>query len=254
MQLERRFSGRIMPKIFLPLALWLAGCSLFGNSKSTAELADIHMQLGVRYLNLNKLELARDNLLQAVQEDTGNHQTYNALGVLYERLNQPDNAGKNYAKALSLASDDLSVLNNYGRFLCEHEERAKGLVLLEQAVASPLNDRPWLALTNAGLCEFGLGDQIKAEAYFREALQQSSSYEPALLAMQKLSYQKGDYWAAKGYLQRYLEVGSHTAETLWIAWQVARALGDEGSARDYKRLLVEQFPLSEQAQKINAAP
>ncbi|PPD04318.1 MAG: type IV pilus biogenesis/stability protein PilW [Methylobacter sp.] len=253
MQLDRRLTSKT-PLLVLSLCLGLVGCGGLGGSKSAAELADIHMQLGVRYMNLNKLDSAKENLLQALQEDGGNHQTFNALGVLYERLNQPDSAGKYYEKALSLVSDDLSVLNNYGRFLCEHNEKAKGIKYLEQAVASPLNDRPWLALTNAGLCLLGLGDLIKAEAYFREALQQSADYEPALQAMQNLSYQKGDFWAAKGYLQRYLALANHTAETLWVAWQVERALGNANSAGEYKRLLLEQFPLSEHAKKINAAP
>ena len=68
--------------------------------------------------------------------------------------------------------------------------------------------------------------------------------------MQKIAYEKGDFWAAKGFLQRYLSVADHTAETLWYAAQAERALGNKELAKQYKSLLLEKFPLSNEAKKI----
>ena len=55
---------------------------------------------------------------------------------------------------------------------------------------------------------------------------------------------------AKGFLQRYLGVAAHTPETLWIAAQAERALGNKELAKEYKSLLLEKFPLSNEAKKI----
>ncbi|MDO9142299.1 MAG: type IV pilus biogenesis/stability protein PilW, partial [Methylobacter sp.] len=105
-------------------------------------------------------------------------------------------------------------------------------------------------LTNAGRCQLGMGQKQLAENYFKQALQYNKTYSPALAEMQKIAYQNGDFWASKGYLQRYLGVANHTAETLLFAAQTEQALGNKELAREYKNLLLEKFPLSNEAQKI----
>ncbi|MCK9397164.1 MAG: type IV pilus biogenesis/stability protein PilW [Methylobacter sp.] len=229
----------------------LAACSSASEIKRE-NAGDIHLQLGVRYLGMNKLELAQENLLLAVKQNSDNTQAHNALAFLYEKLNQPDKAKAHYETALNLSPDDLGVKNNFGRFLCEHGEFEEGMGLLSEASSNPLNDRQWLALTNAGRCQLGMGNKQQAETYFRQALQLDSTYAPALSEMQKISYQNGDFWAAKGFLQRYLGVAAHTPETLWIAAQTERVMGNKELAKEYKRLLLEKFPLSNEAKKIAA--
>jgi len=232
------------------LAVILSGCTSSGTNVKSDNPADVHLQLGVRYLNLNKLEVAKENLQKALDIEPGNVQAHNALAFLYEKLNDFDEAHDQYAKAIDLAPDDLGVQNNYGRFLCEHGEYEKGMALLVPASKNALNDRPWLALTNAGRCQLGMRQKQQAEAYFRQALQLNQTYAPALLEMQKLSFEKADYWAAKGFLQRYLSTAEHTSETLWIAIQTERAQGNVELANEYQKLLLEKFPLSDEARKI----
>jgi type IV pilus assembly protein PilF len=227
----------------------LVACGSESNIKSDNP-SDIHLQLGVRYLGMNKLELAKENLLLALKEDSGNAQAHNALAFLYEKLNQYDQSKDHYETALNLTPSDLGVQNNFGRFLCERGEFEKGMALLSQASSNPINDRQWLALTNAGRCQLGMGQKQQAEAYFRQALQLNNAYGPVLSEMQKIAYQNGDFWASKGFLQRYLGVANHTAETLWFAAQAERALGNRELAREYKKLLLEKFPLSNEAKKL----
>lgn len=231
------------------LVVTLLGCGSAGDTKSDNS-GDIHLQLGVRYLGMNKLEVAKENLLQALKNNPDNAQAHNALAFLYEKLNQADKAKEHYETALDLTPDDLGVKNNFGRFLCEHGEFEDGMELLSQASSSPLNDRQWLAFTNAGRCQLGMEKKQQAETYFKQALQLNNAYAPALSEMQKIAYQNSDFWSAKGYLQRYLGVAEHTPETLWFAAQTERALGNKELAKQYKNLLLEKFPLSNEAKKI----
>jgi type IV pilus assembly protein PilF len=227
----------------------LVACSSSSGTKSD-DPGDIHLQLGVRYLSMNKLELARENLLLALKNDSDNAQAHNALAFLYEKLNQTELAKQHYETALNLAPDDLGVQNNLGRFLCEQGQLEAGMTLLAKASSNPLNDRQWMALTNAGRCQLNLGQKQLAENYFKQALQLDNTYAPALSEMQKIAYQNGDFWAAKGYLQRYLGVAAHTSETLWFAALAEHALGNKELAKEYKNLLLEKFPLSNEAKKI----
>jgi type IV pilus assembly protein PilF len=210
----------------------------------------VHLQLGVRYMNLNKLEVAKENLQLALKKDPDNAQVHNAMAFLYEKLNEYDKAKDQYQTALNLTPDDWSVQNNFGRFLCDRGEFEEGMALLTQAISTPLNDKQWLALTNAGRCQMAMKQQQKAKAYFKQALLLNNSYAPALLEMQEISYQSGEYWAAKGYLQRYLSVAPHTSGTLWFAAQTERALGNAELAKEYQNLLLEKFPLSDEAKQI----
>ncbi|GAB6139632.1 type IV pilus biogenesis/stability protein PilW [Methylosoma difficile] len=236
--------------------LFLAGviASLLACTTTTEkkESSDVYMQLGVRYLNMNKLELAKENLEKAVAADSGNLQAHNALAFLYEKIEKYPLAQEHYQKALSINPDDLGIQNNYGRFLCERGEMEKGLALLNKALGNLLNDRAWLALTNAGICQIRMGNRSAAKTYFKQALLLNDAYAPALLEMLKISYLNKAYWPAKGFLQRYVQVANHNAESLWYAMQTEVAIGNPGQARVYQNLLLEKFPFSKEAKQFGA--
>ena len=233
--------------LWLLLATSLSSCALINDYNAEhAEFTRIHLQLGVRYLEMNKLELAKENLQLALEQEPDNIQVQNSIAFLYEKLNNIQLANSHYQTAYTLDPEDWSVQNNYGRFLCEHGKNQQGLELLTKAIATPLNDKPWLALTNAGRCQETLQ---QAKTYFNLALNLNNSYAPALLEMQKISYQNADYWAAKPYLHRYLAVAEQTASSLWFALHTEHALGHNSLAKQYQKELLEKFPLSEEAQK-----
>jgi len=235
----------------LLLAVVLTSCaSSTDNGTKNDDSAGIYLQLGVRYMDLGKLEVAKENLELALKKDPDNTQVHNAFAFLYEKLNDYDQAKKHYELALDVSPDDWSVQNNFGRFLCDRGEYEHGMALLSQAISTQLNDRQWLALTNAGRCQLAMKQKQSAKAYFKQALILNNTYAPALLEMQKISYQSGEYWAAKGYLQRYLSVAVHTSGTLWFGMQTERALGNEALAKEYQNLLLEKFPLSDEAKQI----
>ena len=233
--------------------LGLMACATTDDKKTIeGSTADIYFQLGVRYLNLNKLEIAKENLQHAIRLNNKNAPAFNAMGVLDEKLNKIDAARSHYQIALDLTPDDLSVKNNYGRFLCEQGESEKGMALLMTATKDGLNDRPWLAMTNLGRCYMQLARYKEAEAYFEQALQFNANYPPALLEMQKVNYQQGNFMVAKTYLQRYAQVAEQSPESLLIASQIEGASGNAGMAKHYQTLLITKFPLSAEARRFKS--
>ena len=240
-------------KIFISslVLLGLTACATNEDAKSVeGNAADIYLQLGVRYLNLNKLEIAKENLQHAIRLDSKNAQAFNALAFLDEKLNKIDEARSHYQTAISLTPDDLGVKNNYGRFLCEQNEVEKGMALLTDATNDKLNERPWLAMTNLGRCYMQLAKYPQAQTYFEQALQLNQNYSPALLEMQKVNYQQGNFSAAKVYLQRYAQISEPSAESLLIAAQIEGASGNLGMAKHYETLLLTKFPLSAEAKRF----
>jgi len=217
------------------------------------ELAEINLELGVRYISMGMLSVAKKKLETALDQDPKNAGIYNAFGVLYERLQQNEIALEYYKKAMSLDANNFSIKNNYGRYLCESGDFQTGMEYLKAALAMPFNNRKWLAHTNVGICELKIGKQQLAEDNFRHALQLNKGFSPALFEMQKISYRTGKYMSARAFLERYLAVAKHTPETLWYGVQTERALGNQELSEKYREKLFSQFPASKEAQQLRTA-
>lgn len=253
------YQGRLVGSLacFLCCLVLLAGCasgSKRGSSKpSREENAQLNLHMGVRYMDLGMLKVAQSKLEKAKALDPDNADVDNALGVFHERIGQTDEASRYFEKAMSLNPDDPGIKNNYGRFLCENGQYEEGMRLLNEAAEMPLNDRKWFALTNLGLCEVRLNHLPEAEKSLRKALDVQPGYAPALLEMQRISYEKREYMSARAFLERYLSVAEHTPESLWVAIQTERALGNRALTEKYQQQLLSMFPTSEKAQKIEKA-
>lgn len=250
--------NRILSKAAIyGLAAVIGGCGLLpnlgGDGMTHAEKAVLNMQMGTRYLELGMLEDAKGKLETALDLDSGNGDIHNAMAIFYEQIKEYPEAEQYYESALRRKSDSFDIKNNYGRFLCERGNYAKGIAMLQEALAEPMNNRQWHALTSLGLCYVKQNDLQRGEEYLRQALQLQGDYPPALLEMQKLSYQNRQYMSARAFLERYLAVGNHTPETLWLAFQTERSLGNRSMAEEYRRLLLNSFPASQEAQDIKNA-
>lgn len=226
-----------------------------GSSESMTkeEKALLNLQMGVRYLDMGMLEVAKQKLDTALKLDSRNADIHNALADFYERIHEVESADDHYETAVDLSPDNFSIRNNYGRFLCDRGKFAEGIGLLQQSLDLPLNNRKWFALTNMGICYLKQNNAQLAESYFRQALQVDSTYSAALLEMMKISYQNGNYMSARAFLERYLGPARHTAETLWYAMQTERALGNEVMSLQYLDQLLLSFPASKEAQQAKTA-
>jgi len=245
-------------KVFLIVLVSLFATACVSNRPAKEEMsnekrAELFLQMGGRYLEMDMLKTAKEKLESAEQLDSNNASVHNLLGVLYERLKQYSKASQQYELANTLDNDNASIKNNFGRFLCERGDTQAGMALLKGALAMPLNSRQWFAYTNLGRCELRSGNQDAAEQHFRLALQANKSYAPALVEMQKISYRLGKYMSARAFLERYLAVGKHSAETLWYAVQTERSLGNEKLVKAYRESLFRLFPGSKEAEQLKTA-
>lgn len=234
----------------------LFACSITNeqpDSDSNKDSASTYAKLGIEYLRMGQLNVALEKLNRALEMDSKNIDAHDAIAVLYEKIKEYVKARSHFETAIDLQPDNAGTLNNYGRFLCDRGEYNEAFKYLQQAMEMPLNDNKWFAFTNAGRCELMRGDQTQAENYFRQALQFQASYAPALLELQRISYRTGKYMSARAFLQRYLETSEHTPGTLWVAIQTELALGNHGSAVQYRQQLLQNFPNSNEAKQIQAA-
>ncbi len=248
--------GRIILICLVITSLGLAGCDQTAGTggtesiKSTGrtnDIAESNLNLGIAYLKRGEYEKSLTKLQKAQTADPGYPPIYNTLGVLYQQLGDKVTAEKYFRQALSLNSSDASTLNNYGQFLCQEARYDEAEENFLKATQNPLYATPEIAHSNAGTCAMIQNRLDAAETHFRNALEINPRVAVALIQMSQISYETANYLSARAYLQRYLEIGSHTAKSLWLGIRIERELGDKNTLSSYILLLKNKFPDSKQA-------
>ena len=230
---------------------WLAACTTNTVTnhrppeRNLVQAAAINVKLGLSYLQQGNIAQAKQKLLLA-QQQHASAEVYRALAYFYEKTNNFKQANDYYQQAIAKAPTAGAGHNNYGVFLC----RQKQYQPAEQQFLAAANDPNYLhtaaAYENAGLCALLIPDQIKAEKYFTQALQQNPNMLTSLRQLATLNYQQQQYQQAGIYLQRYIKIGQPDTDTLWLGVKIAKQLNDAVMLQKYGRLLKTHFPQSTQ--------
>ena len=209
--------------------------------------AELYVRMAEEYYARGQTEVAFRRAQQAIEEDKSYPRAHVWLAFLYEEIGQADKAQQHYDEALKLAPNNADVLYAYGSFQCRQKRYAEADAQFAKALANPLYSTPWIAMTNAGNCAASAGNASKAETYYRNAINASPTFGPALVRLAEMAYRRGDAKAAKGYLDRYFEPATiRTPATsysaLTIGTQIERKLGNRKRADEYERALKTNFP------------
>lgn len=216
------------------------------NIKQSDKSSNINVELGITYMKEGKYDTAMDRLQKAIRQNPGNPLAYSSLALLQMRLEQQDDAEKNFNKAITLAPTNSSIKNNYGTFLCQQKRYPEAQEQFLEATKNPLYKTPEHAYLNAGKCT---ADKALAEKYFRAALRRNPTLSGALLEMARLSLELKRYLSARAYLQRYHAEREPDAASLWASVQVEKQLGDKTTMHKHALLLQRKFPDSEETRQ-----
>lgn len=239
----------------LAVSAALAGCMTTTTGKQLGtpdneRAAEINLQIGTDYLRKNNLAQAKEKLDKAVEQNPRNSQAQITAGMLYERLGQSDKAEDYFARGLALDPKNPEVQNNYGAFLCQKGKYSRGEKLMIEAATNPLYRTPEVAYLNAANCARNGGDLKGAEANLRKALQVRPKFSEALFQMAELQYKQTDYLSARGFLERYTEVGRTTPASLWLGVRIEQGLGNAAAAKNYAERLKLEYPRAAQTKEL----
>jgi type IV pilus assembly protein PilF len=220
---------------------------------NNVDAAELNYQLGARYYQNGRYELARDRLLLSAKLDPKRAVTYSTLALTYEALGNVRLAAENYEKAITAEPRNFDVRNTYAVFLCKQRNFDKARENFERAASHRENDNAEVTLTNAGVCMVQQPAYEQAEYFFRQALDQRPNYGEALLQMCLLKLQTEDYLASRAFLQRYMSSNTVTAGVLYLGVQIESKLGDERARENYIERLMREFPNSPEARKVGGS-
>jgi len=249
--------------LLLPLVFSLtilAGCgtsSGWGQStpdqpKSRASAsAKVHTELAGMYYERAQLGVALGEIDAALQADRNYAPAYSVRGLIRMKLREYEEAEEDFQQSLRLDRNDSGTHNNYGWFLCQRGKEKESIQHFMAALKNPLYGTPERAYLNAGLCSRKAGNNKDAEEFLQRALQAQPGLPQALLAMAELSFDNGDYAAAKKYFAKFSEKsGDLTAEQLWLAVRIERKAGDRNAEASYGIQLRKRFPDARETQLL----
>jgi len=235
--------------VAIPLLLSLAACTSDAVKKEPDNegSAEINARLGLAYMQQGSYEIALEKLQRAIEQDPKQAAAHHYIAELFRQLKSPEDARKHYKKALDIAPKDFSLHNNYGIFLCDQEdyEAAEKSFLMAVSTAPVYKPRHEF-YENLAQCMMRKPDHEKAEKYFRIVLEADPRMPVTLYQMARITFDTGKYLRARAFFQRFTEVSTQTAETLWLGVQIERKLGDNKVAGEYARQLKTNFPLAEE--------
>lgn len=237
------------------LAIALNGCAtettINTETGDPAERADVHAQLAAQYMERNSLEVALDELNQALAVKPDHSRSNYVMAVLQTRMKDYAAADRYYRRALKSDPKNSEAAHDYGIFLCEQGKVKQGMKYFEQALSNPLYRGAALTNLRAGECLITKGgNPVAAEKYFRAVLKQNPSVSLALYYMAQINYDNGNYLSARAFIERFFSQEPETPESLLLAARIETRLQADEVAKDYARRLRAKFPSSEQATQL----
>ncbi|KHD05854.2 hypothetical protein PN36_17885 [Candidatus Thiomargarita nelsonii] len=224
------------------------------NSTPNQKLAKTYAEMGKEHMQYGRYNIALKKLEKALRLDKNNAYAHLYIAILYYKHleSSDDKARQHFEKAVAINPNDSFILENYGQFLCEHDQWRKANKRFQQALENP-NSYQYLEIPygNAGLCALRHNKYHQAETYFRKALQKNNNFPRALHRMAELTYKQRHYQQARHYLQRYEKIAKHSPKTLWLGVRIERTFKNREAEIDYALSLLRHFPDSEETQLLN---
>lgn len=222
------------------------------NEPDLKQAAKINVKLASGYIQRGDLEVAKEKLLKAIEQDNEYVPAYTTLAILMSMVNEPGKANDYYQEALDIDDKNPETLNNYGVFLCNQNKIDEAIKQFTRVIQNQFYETPEKSHANMGYClmQAEHPDYVTAEKHLRQALKINPTMPSALLAMGELGIETRRYLMARAYMQRYHAVSRPSASSLWYQIQAEKALGDQKHFVKLSRRLLKQFPSSPEAEKV----
>ncbi len=218
-----------------------------GEEGDTRRRARIRTELAAGYYQQGNYKFALDELGQAVRADSRYAPAYGLLGLVYMDMGDRARAEESFRRALLIAPDDADLNNSYGWFLCQTGREKQSLAHFERALKDPLFATPTKPLHNAGICSLRIGDVKAAVEYFLRAFQVDATNPVAMFNLGLIYLSRGELEKARFHSQRLITRYEPSAQTLWLALRVERAMGNTEAEAGLALQLRRRFPGSPEA-------
>lgn len=245
---------RLLPSLckclFLSLCLiGLAGCVTEGVTKRKVDkekVLESHIKLGMAYLGQNQRDSALRAFIRALEIDKNSPEANQGMAMVHHLNGEFEQAEDRFQRALRSRSDKSKsdIQYAYGRFLLEKKRYAEALELFESASKDLTYNQRVNALYSVGACADKLGDEQRAIAAFKHALNLNANFAPAALELADKMFARGEFPEAKRYLDLFTKGSRQNARSLWLGIRIERTFGNKDKEASYALALRNLHPYS----------
>lgn len=260
----RLFCSKTALQIFVFFSLvWLAGCagnsSLYSASSSRADIltesdepesrrrARLRLELASGYFEQGQINVALDELKQALVIDPTYADAYNLRGLVYMRLNDIALAEDSFKRALAINPRDAGVAHNYGWFLCQQARYPESSRLFELAIANPTYQSPAKSLMTQGMCQVRAGQRLQAEQNLSRSYELDAGNPVTAYNLSNLLYERGELQRSQFYIRRLNNSELANAETLWLGIKIEQRLNNLDAVQQLGGQLQRRYGQSKEA-------
>ena len=236
--------------IVLSLMIALTGCvsetqpGAFSSEFDQQEAAKTRVSLGLTYLKNGNYSQAKQNLDKALAFAPRLAETHYALAYYYQVVGESERADESYQTAMSLAPRDANIANSYGAFLCQDGRYEEAKRFFMQAVNAKQYANSAETYENMALCAQSQGEGEDAIEYLNSALKHQPGRAKTLFILTEMYVATEQYELAAETLRRYEKVARVSADSLWMAIEIAKGQGDLRAANGYGDMLLRMYPNS----------
>jgi len=213
---------------------------------SADKRAEAQINLGLNYLQRNKLDIARESFENALSADPKSSKAYHGLGLVEAKSLNLKKAREYLRRSVELDSSNIPAVSDYAVMLCQAGSAQRGTKLLQDSIKDPA--RAGLAEKLAfGRCYEAIGEVEKAGVAYEEVLKINPKTPQALLSMAYIRFNAKNYLSASAYMQRYFYTNTISSDALLLAAKVENNLNNPEERDYYTQQLWSRYPRSEQA-------
>jgi type IV pilus assembly protein PilF len=208
-----------------------------------ANAAKIYAQLGLGYLSQGEVVRAKKKLTSALEYAPKNAEVISAWGIYWEHVGDINEARSFHEKALRLAKPEQVgiVYDAYGSFLCRQGRWEEAQRAFKRALVNRQSLNLAFIYESAGLCAANTQHTTEAEEYLVKALQMDTQRSRAALALSQLKVNQGAFREASKWLLQYEKFGPETAQSVFLALQVAKGLHQKEQIENLELLFKRSF-------------
>lgn len=214
------------------------------------ERAKLHADLGAGYYERGRMDIALEELNEAVKLDPNDARIYNLFGLVYAMLGENARAEQNFQRALAMAPQSSDIRHNWGWYLCSNGRPRESIPEFEMALSNPLYKTPEVALINAGRCSIAFGDLPGADNFFRRAVAAAPNNPNAIYGLSLTAFKQGRQDEARTWIRRLTLQPPVPPEALYLGMCIEKKSGDRSAEQSYISQLKNRYPDSAEAKAI----
>jgi type IV pilus biogenesis/stability protein PilW len=181
-------------------------CSCATAGLENIEKANAHYQLGVSYLNEDKVQMAYVEFQKAIELDPNNKDVLNALGIIYLKFDDLQKAKNSFLKAVSIDPDFSEANNNLGGTYGKMGRWSDAVNSFKTALKNPIYKSPERAYSNLGNAYYRLRSIEESIEAYKEAIKRNPDYYPSYYGLALCYNIKGQYGDAASAFTRAIEL------------------------------------------------